>query len=132
MPDCLLPPKAVRRSRRNQLLTQTTPASTCPATQRARAVVGSDSRRQTVGQAVGQLDRFFLGIERADVATRTENLLCDQRRIVRQVSPDGRLHPRPTTAAIEPSFSVSDLAVATHSKSLTDTLRKKANIVPSG
>ncbi|MNQ83227.1 hypothetical protein D3C85_983020 [compost metagenome] len=59
----------------------------------ARAVLGPDRRGQAVGQAVGQLDGFFLAVERTDVAARAEDFLGDHRRVVGQAGPDGRLHP---------------------------------------
>src|SRR5690554_2501628 len=56
-------------------------------------VLGPDGRGQAVRQAVGQLDRFFFSIERADITARAEDLVGYHGGIVRQARPDRGLYP---------------------------------------
>src|SRR5690554_7209416 len=59
----------------------------------AAHVLGPDGGGQAVRQAVGQLDRFFFSIERADMTARAEDLVGYHGGIVRQARPDRGLYP---------------------------------------
>ena len=93
MPDSFMPPKGVRRSRKEPFIDPDDAGLHLPRDPVSAAhVPRPDRRRQTIVAVVGQLDRLGFGVEGGDVADGAEDLFAHAASVVTQAGQDGGLN----------------------------------------